>query len=128
MENIADYYYNLLSDTTHPGTDLAKMYSDIFNIKLETKHYKLFNKLVRMYGRFNTFFAILQVAEMETVNHEKYLFPLFASIIKKRYEKRAGMANIESVDRAESTIRKLEREIKKIKKQTLNIPDIENEQ
>ena len=123
MENISEYYYNLLGKSTNPGVDLAKMYGAIFDIKPERKHFMMFNKLIKVYDRFTIFSAILTVSEMENVDHNKYLYPLFSSIAKKRFEKSTGMANIESMESAEKRIKSLERKIKNLEKIELIIPE-----
>lgn len=112
MENIADYYYKLLGETNNPGVVLANMYNAIFDIKLERKHYVMFNKLLKLYNRFAIFHAILTIAEMDTVNHTASLFPLFSAIIKKRYEKRAEIANVKSMDNGRKVVKHLEKLIK----------------
>jgi len=80
-----------------------------------------------VYGRFHTYFAVLGLAEVQNVNHDRSLYPLISSMIKKRYEKRTDIANIESLDSAEKLIKSLDKKIKKLKKETLDIPEIEDE-
>lgn len=123
MENLADYYYSQLGETTNPGVLLANMYSRIFDVGLERRHYIMFNKLVRLYGRFNTYFAILSVAELENVDHNQYLLPLFTSFIKKRYEKRTDIANIESLNTTNKFINRIEKKKKKLAGEDLVIPE-----
>lgn len=123
MENIADYYYDQLETSTNPGVLLAGMYSKIFDIKLEAKHYMMFNKLVRLYDRFLVFNAILVMAGIENVNHEKSLFPLFTEIISRKYGKRVDKSNIESKNNGIKIINDMEKKIKELAKNPPIIPD-----
>lgn len=127
MENIADHYYKLLKDTTKPGVELANMYNAIFDIKLERKHYMMFNKLVRLYGRFNVFSAMLVIAGKDDVNHKESLIPLFTWICKKGYESRTSSDNVESMKAGIEIINGIEAKIKKLRKIKLRIPDEDTE-
>jgi len=124
MENISEYYFNILSDTKTPGKILLAMYNTIFDLKgANRSHIIMFNKLVNLYGRNAVFFCILDVATFINFNPKGNNYGLFNSKLQKRYEKKTGIANIESMKSAEKRIKQLEKKITNLEKTELNIPE-----
>lgn len=87
MENLAEYYYELLPQDTNPGVLLAKFFCRGMEIPITKSEIITFNRLIRLYGRTIVFFAILDVCGMTDVNTDNP-FPLLAHFCKKRLEQK----------------------------------------
>lgn len=87
MENLAEYYFELLPQDTNPGLLLAKFFCQSMEIDISKSEVIMFNRLVRLYGRTIPFFAILDVNGMNNVNLDAP-FPLLGYFCKKRIEQK----------------------------------------
>lgn len=84
MENQAEFYYEKLNSTVPPGQVLMEYYRETTG-RQDGLGIIMVNKLVKMYGRFTTFFAIQELAKYD--NLEGNVFPLLLTICKNRFEK-----------------------------------------
>ena len=118
-ENISEIYYEKLGTTTNPARDLTAFYGSIFEREVGRTEIILFNRLLKLYGRFTVFFAVLDMTSMDNVNFDKP-FPLLAYFCKKRLESKNGsiMTDLLYLD---NEVSKLERQIEKMKGHKLPI-------
>lgn len=86
-ENIAGFYLEQLKSCTNPGAVLVKFYSAVFEKEFNKDLIGHFTQIVRLYGRENVFFAILDIADNETLNHDT-IYRLIAHIAKRRLEEK----------------------------------------
>jgi hypothetical protein len=88
MENIADLYYEKLSTTDRPGNILTSFYEDIFSRPHSIQNIILFNKLVKVYGKYIPYFAILDLFSYEKAEVGDSPFGLLSYYCKKRMEQK----------------------------------------
>jgi hypothetical protein len=92
MENTADLYYEKLGSTDKPGGVLAKFYEEIFSRPYSVQDIILFNKLVRVYGKYIPYFAILDLFSYEKAEIGDNMFGLLSYYCKKRLEQKTEVA------------------------------------
>jgi hypothetical protein len=83
-ENVAEFYYEKLKDTTTPGKLLMKFYRDLLEKPVGVPEIILFNKLVKIFGKYTVFFSVLDLVNVETITS---LYGILFSICKDRLEK-----------------------------------------
>lgn len=81
-ENITNDYYKRLVLTKNPGYVLNEMYSEIFETQLTDTNTIMFSRLVKLYGRENVFFALLDITNIQGLVHNN-LYPLLSAICKR---------------------------------------------
>jgi len=88
LENLAEYYYDQLQTTTNVGLTMAKFYSGIFGTEISRSIIITMNRLIKMFGRFTVYFAILDMFGMEDrVDNKDNPLPLLTYFCKKRKKK-----------------------------------------
>jgi hypothetical protein len=81
-ENLSEYFYEQLKDTGNPGLCLARFYGETFQRNIGKGEVILFNRMLRLYGRFTLYFSILDMSFMKDINHEN-IAPLLSYFCKK---------------------------------------------
>jgi hypothetical protein len=123
-ENVADLYYERLSSSTNPGLVLAQFFGNVFDRRITRNEVILFNRLLKIYGRFVVYFSILDMSSMTEINFDS-LYPLLSYFAKKRLDQKYGIVLVESQDLNKVAL-SLEKQIEKQKKQKLIIPELDN--
>ena len=125
MENIAEYYFEQLHNSTSPGVVLAKLFCQLFDKEINKSDFVTFGRLVKLYGRFITYFAILDFYGVPDANALDPL-PLLYFFCKKRLEQKNPEVYNGAYKNLDSKITKLEEEIRKqTEKNKLKIKDID---
>lgn len=108
MENIAEEFYAKLTDNNNPGLLLATFFSIMFNEDLKVDNIKLFNRLIKIYGRESVFFSILDCTGVRdfTVNDP---FGIISYFCKKRLQNKKDAEKILDVSKIEKDIDKLKK-------------------
>jgi hypothetical protein len=88
-ENLADFYFQKLYTEKNVGLLLARFYCEAFDLQINKSIIITFNKLLKMYGRETIFFSIMDMYDMENINHDK-IYPLITYLCKRRMEKKYG--------------------------------------
>ena len=125
MENLADYYYEKLSTSVTPGTELAKFFCELFERSVTKAEIILFNKMVKTFGKYTTYFAIL---DMWTSNPDQVLDHNWAAIAyycKRRLEKTNDTPVNEVYKNLDSFIEKKQKEIEELKKVSLKVRSLD---
>jgi len=123
MENMLDYYYERLEkDGSRPGNVITSFYGDLFSIKSGRKEIIMFNRLIKIYGRYITFFSVLDLTNVKSLNHGN-LYGLLHAICKSRFEKSHPRSTLPSSNSL-STVR-MEKLSDKIKDFKIELPDSE---
>ncbi len=125
VENLSDKYWNQLHKSSEPMRVLHSFYMELFQKEYSRKDVRMFNKLLRIYGREEIFYTILDVYDMRKPDlYNPY--PLFATIIKNRIKKKRGSEGLASSKDLTGEIRKKRKAVEKQKEilNTLRIPDI----
>jgi len=115
MENVAEYYYNKLAESKAPGRVLLSMVRELFKIGEGTQHLKDLNRLVKLYGKYKVYFAILTVAEFDGVDFKRSVFPLLSTIIKKDLLSKHHVNPNTLVEDKTIEINKIKKEVEKYK-------------
>jgi hypothetical protein len=122
MENISEIYYKELFNTKEPGILLLKMVLELFDNAFFSKQLlSAINKSISVYGRYNTYWVLLKLTEFKSIDFNKYLYPLFSTIILNDYRKKRNSSNIAvSEDFSEET-RKILNKINKTRSDNLEL-------
>lgn len=91
MENLVDKTLNELKTTTNPGKILCHLWTELFNTRFTPELVQQFHRLVRIYGRYRAFFAVVKLSDRfygreyeVTVENPYSLIAYFANEIVKR--------------------------------------------
>lgn len=126
MENIADLYYEKLSVTTNPGNVLAKFYEGIFDRPQSVKDIIMFNRLVKIYGKYIPFFAVLDLFSYEKAEVNDNMFGLLSYYCKKRMEQKTETVVLnDAYKNLDKTVKELSERIEAQKERKVNIKRME---
>lgn len=85
-EGIANKYLEIIKDEpSRANVHLTRMFGELFNARTDGKHYGIFGKAVKLYGWKITFFALLDMYDMDNVDTNNF-YNLLAYFAKKRLE------------------------------------------
>lgn len=80
----------------------------------------MFNRLVRMFGRFTVFFSVIDMLSMQHKPDEPY--PYIYAICKRRFEAAHGEATTQAREPLDRFISQLDKQIEQAKSKKLKIP------
>lgn len=123
-ENSAEFYYEKLVNSTNPGLVLAQFFGNVFNRQISRTDVILFNRLLKIYGRFVVYFTILDLTSMTDLDFSKDLYGIFSYFAKKRLDQKYGIVMVESNDLNKVAL-SWGKAIEKQKKEKINIPEFE---
>lgn len=83
QEGIIFQYKKLVEEATNPGYIITMFYSALFNITTDNSTIGMFSKLVKVYGREVVFYAVLDMTDMENLDHSS-IIRLLSYFCKKR--------------------------------------------
>jgi|WetSurMetagenome_2_1015567.scaffolds.fasta_scaffold86450_3 hypothetical protein len=124
MENTSEFYYEKLKSSDNPGAILAAMYSVLYDIPVSKKETIMCNKMVKVFGRYITFFSILDMAGSYHIQPETPL-PLLYTICKRRFESTHIDSSVQSRQSLVSYVADMRKEIEMVNKQKAKIPSSE---
>jgi hypothetical protein len=116
IEDLANDYIQKLEIADNPGSILTKFYSELFDLPYDVRMIGQFNKCVKLYGRFTVFMSLMDMYDIQDLNHQK-IFSLIIYLCKKRF----NMENSDAVSDMQDEIKEHERRIKEVKKSKLEI-------
>lgn len=116
MENLSELYYEKLSDTDRPGNILARFYCALAESTPTNKEIILFNKLVKVYGKYIPFFAILDLYSYEEADRSNP-YALLSYYCKKRLEQKSSISVVnDAFKRLDSLAERVVKQIEEQKK------------
>lgn len=125
MENLADLYYEKLSTSTNAGLTLAQFYCELFSITITKAEVILFNRLLKLFGRYTVYFAILDLYGYEEANLDN-VYGLLSYYCKKRVEAKNGpVLTQDPYVNLNSRIEKIGKQIESQKKTKIEIRGLE---
>lgn len=124
MENSSELYYQKLENTTNPGAILAGMYCSLYNVEPTRSEIISMNRLIKVFGRFNVFFGILDMAGGYPDKVDNMYTLLFA-ICKRKFEAAHAGAFVNSYESLDRVIDKIQLEAEKLRKKKIKIPSSE---
>lgn len=91
MENISEFFYEKLKSSTAPGVVLLQFYSAVTETTGGRSEIIKINKLVKLFGRFSVFFAIMGLAnsKLDLGIDEKFPMGLLFKICKDELERKS---------------------------------------
>jgi hypothetical protein len=125
MENQAEFFYEKLKASVNPGQVLLEFYRDTVNHDAGRSEIIMINRLVKLFGRFTVYFAIMDLSKYADRDMSGNLYPLVYTICKSRFEK-VHNGNIDSAQESlDRVLKELEREREKAIKSRGKIPTSE---
>lgn len=126
MENSSEYYYNQLAKDDQPGKILAAFYCTLYDIEITRSEIMMCNKLVKVFGRFIVFSAILSAAKSNPKPLENP-YPYIFEICRARFETTHLDSSIQARERLDRYIENIDEEIERMKnsKSKVKIPSSE---
>jgi hypothetical protein len=122
-ENLVEFYYEKLNNDTNPGKLIAEFFCKVHGKPLTKSEIIMFNKLIRLFGRYTAFFSVMDSANMED---RGTAYPLLYTICKNRFEKSHVDVSSSAHILIDRDIRKLWDEVEALRDQELNIPDVKD--
>ena len=118
MENASEYYYNILNTTPNIGFALSKFYAETFGVQVTRSIVTNMNRLIKMFGRFTVYFAIIEMFGMEDkVTDKDNPTPLLTYFCKKRTEERYDITLNSSYEDLTKKIKEIEKKIDEVRKE-----------
>lgn len=88
MENISEFFYEKLKSSTNPGVVLAQFYAEILDRESGRSEIIMLNKLIKVFGRFSVFFAIMNLVNVQSLG-EGFPYGLLFTICKSSLERKS---------------------------------------
>jgi hypothetical protein len=124
-EALADIYYNKLKDSNNPGLDLARFFCELNDREVDRERVILFNRLLKLFGRYSIYFAIMDLYGYRDANIDGDVYGLLTYYCKNRLEKESkNSSQSENLDDFLSEVEKQKKAQKKINK-TLEIKNLD---
>jgi hypothetical protein len=121
MENSAEFYYEKLKGTANPGPILAAMLCSLYDAEVTRSDIIICNKLIKTFGRFTTFFSILDMVG-SCPDKPQEVYPYLFTICKRKFEAAHFDSTIQSYESLDSFIKGLGREIENLNRKKLKPP------
>jgi hypothetical protein len=103
VENLSGFWKEQLESSLQPAEVLLKMSQSILNI---TGNYLVsFRKLVKIYGRNNVYYSILDCSDMNQIDGDPYR--ILSYFCKKRLDTKSNPSGIIDIDEIEKKINKM---------------------
>lgn len=122
MENQAEFYYEKLKESTNVGRDLLEFFTIMtgkdFGIIM-------MNKLVKIFGRFTVYFAIMDLSKYQSDQLNGNLYPLLYAICKGRFERIHSNAFSAQYESLNKLVKELGKEREKARKSKGKVPTSE---
>lgn len=121
IENLADIYSKKLVDTTNVGLTLTKFMCELINKKPSRYYIIRINKLIKIFGRWDVYFAIIELANVKDLKEDVY--PILFAICRSRHEKKYGQMAMVQYKSLNREINDIEKQIENVKKAKIKIPN-----
>ena len=87
MENLLELYWEKLEkEASNPGNVITRFYSALFDIPTSKKQIIMFNKLIKLYGRYIVFYSVLDLVSIKELKHDN-LYGLLHVMCRNRFER-----------------------------------------
>lgn len=118
MENSSEYYYEQLNTSTNIGLTLSKFYCETFDVRITKSIIINMNRLIKMFGRFTVYFAIIEMFGMaDRVVDRDNPAPLLIYFCKKRTEEKYDITMNSSYEDLTKKIKEIEKKIDEVRKE-----------
>jgi hypothetical protein len=125
FENNSEYYYEKLKDSDKPGAVISAFYCALYNVSPSRTLVTMCNKLLKIFGRFTVFFALIDMAGSYPEVENPYA--LWYTICKRKFEAAHGDVFSRSHESLDPFLSSLDKELAQLKrrKKELDIPSSE---
>jgi hypothetical protein len=123
-ENTSEFFYEKLKNTTNPGTVLAAHFGSLYNVDVTKSIIILCNRLIKVFGRFTVFFAILDMAGSYP-NLTDNPYPLLYTICKRKFEAAHGDLFTKAHEPLDAFLSSIDKELRELKKKKTKAPSSE---
>lgn len=120
MEDLAGIYYADLYKSEKPGVYLCKFLWEVCERTPANSDIPVISKLVKIYGRRDVFFAILELSDVQNIDKNDYK-GLLVYILKRnllnRYKDDSGNAYLDlspEIEKRKRTIQKIKKNLAKV--------------
>lgn len=121
MENSAEFYYEKLKGSINPGAVLAAFYCSMYGREVSRAEIIMFNQLIKVFGRFTTFFSVVDMVGTYPNGVEEPRAMLY-TICKRKFEASHADSGILSRESLDGYIAKLQKEIDSLAKGKGRVP------
>lgn len=125
MENQAEFFYEKLRISTNPGQVLLEFYRDIINENAGRSEIIMINRLVKLFGRFTVYFAIMDLSKYDSKDLTGNLFPLVYTICRSRFERVHNVSMDVSQEPLDKMLKELDKEREKARRSRGKVPTSE---
>lgn len=123
MENIAEFYYEQLKSTNNAGQLLMQFYGELTGKTTSKADVIMFNKLIKVFGRFTVFFATMELGKREASQITDTPYALIYTICKGRFENEFNSISPASSIDLNKELSYMEKEIERVKRAKIKLPD-----
>lgn len=125
MENQAEFFYEKLKASVNPGQVLLEFYREIISGSAGRSEVIMINKLVKLFGRFTVYFALMDLSKYDNKDLSGNLYPLIYTICKSRFEKIHSENFSPTQEPLDKLLKELEKEREKALKAKGKVPSSE---
>jgi hypothetical protein len=89
-EGLVNIYFKrlIVDNEPNPGKILSQFFWELFEVAPKVQDIILFNKLIKLFGREIVFEVVIDSFNINGIDTDKSLYPLFLSMAKRKYESR----------------------------------------
>jgi hypothetical protein len=120
MENLAEFYYEKLKSQANPGQVLLEFFREITGLPAGRSEIIMINKLIKIFGRFTVYFAIMDLSKNDRL--EGNLYPYLFTICRSRFERANDTTFSISHEPLDNLLRSLDKEREVARKSKGKIP------
>jgi hypothetical protein len=124
MENVAELFYAKLEKTQSPGKVLAEFFTSIAGRPCTSSDKIMINGLIKIFGRFTVYFSIMSLSHISGNMSDNVYGYLYSSCMK-RFERLHSETSIPAYENLSKDIETMSKEIEKIKKSKIKMPNAE---
>lgn len=124
MENQAEFYYEKLKVSINPGQVLLEFFREMTNKEAGRAEIIMINRLIKMFGRFTVYFAIMDLSKYEG-RLDDNIYPLLYTICKGRFERIHVETFSVSHESLDKYLKEIEKERQKAKRSKGKLPTSE---
>jgi hypothetical protein len=106
-QGLFELYREKLTLESNPGVILARFYCSLYDFNITQDQIKVFNKLLKEFGKENVFYSISDMFTMQNVTHSN-IYPLLKYMCKQRVLKTQDI-QVPLTSTIEERVKKLEK-------------------
>jgi hypothetical protein len=97
-DSLAETYYEKLRDATNSTQVMVAFYRELFDAPITDDTYKVFARLIKIYGKRLIYFALLDCTDMPTLDLTTTPTGLLSYFAKKRLVEKSRFNELPSLD------------------------------